>query len=259
MVSLLGLQSSLVSKIDERKSSAYIMELGEDGTPTGQNLRFQYFPETIQDTKAVNWNPRDIPGGSLPIYQWVSSGARALSFTAWFTTDMDLATGGSELFDRLKQASQGHRNVDIRAAVTWLRAFMLPRYTVESPIGVPVAQAPRQMMLIFPNGGLGAAGGLGASRNDQVDEIHCIMTQCDIAYEAFFPSGLPRIASVSLAFEQSAQYAETGSVVFPEADQMNEYVKGGTYTYGYNLTVEPGKAKTTDAVAAEQGQGDDGL
>ena len=29
---------------------------------------FQYFPETIQDTKAVNWQSKEIPGLSHPLY-----------------------------------------------------------------------------------------------------------------------------------------------------------------------------------------------
>ena len=52
-------------------------------------IAFQYWPETITDSRAVEWNPRAIPGGSHPIYQWTHSGERRLAFTAVFTTDFE--------------------------------------------------------------------------------------------------------------------------------------------------------------------------
>ena len=42
---------------------------GED-TPwgTADGIRFQYWPETLQDSRTSDWTPRAIPGGSHPIY-----------------------------------------------------------------------------------------------------------------------------------------------------------------------------------------------
>lgn len=44
-------------------------------------------PESIEDTKSGNWVENTIPGQSDPILQWVSGGARTLSFTALVTRD----------------------------------------------------------------------------------------------------------------------------------------------------------------------------
>ena len=202
---------------------------------------FQYFPETITDTKAINYQTREIPGGSLPLYQWISSGERVISFTALFTTDVDLLVDPSS-FLKIKQNGQLRRNVDVRTALLWLRRFLLPRYDDDGGLGVPLTSAPRKMILRIPNSGFGLTGGTygaeayqgeGAFSNPIVhdpvvegDAIPCIMTQCDITYEAFFPSGLPRIASVQLQLAQIAQLA--GTVNFPRgSDQLDKIVTDG--------------------------------
>ena len=44
-------------------------------------------PDRIEDSKSGNWVENNIPGQSDPILQWVSGGARNLSFTALVTKD----------------------------------------------------------------------------------------------------------------------------------------------------------------------------
>lgn len=89
-------------------SDVYITELDENGKPRSglqHTRRFQYFPESISDTKAINWSTKEIPGGSLPLYQYVNSGERILSFTAVFTTDVDhFKNGGGASEDAINQA-----------------------------------------------------------------------------------------------------------------------------------------------------------
>jgi len=234
------------SKISQRRAAAYLMELKPNGEPdTGTALRFQYFPETLSDTKAVNWTPREVPGASLPIYSWISSGERTLSFTAVFSSDVDLVTveenkgfGASDITTRLKAIQAEDRNVDIRAAVLWLRAFMLPTYGTEGPLGIPAATAPPRLLLVLPRSGLGTAGGAYSTGNTP-DDVQCIMTQCDVSYEAWFPSGLPRIATVALAFAQVAQNP-SGAVLFPEGGIHMWYEResgaGVEKSFGYKLT-----------------------
>jgi hypothetical protein len=246
MPGLSSLSRQTFTQINEQKASAYLVPFKDDGDLDNDNaLRFQYFPDTVQDTKAVNWSPREVPGGSLPIYQWISSGERLLSFTAVFTCDMDLLSVQAEdnLPDRLKNAGHLDRNVDIRAAVAWLRYYMFPEYGIKGAIGVPTAIAPRRLMLVFPHSGMSVAGGIP---NDYFKEgllggeVMCIMTQCDVTYEAFFPSGLPRIATVSLAFAQIAQMPGTGPVFFPGSTNMLDLInkQGDRYvSMGYNLEV----------------------
>lgn len=229
MAGLLSLTKALKSGLGERKSQCAILELDDDDRPVGKEyLAFQYFPDSIQDTKAVHYQTKDIPGGSLPLYQWTSSGERVVSFKATFSADVDLLSD-PQGFQKLKSKGYLNRNVDIRSAIIWLRRFMLPRYSsTEQTLGIPLTKAPRKLLLRINNSALGLAGGAaynGGSEFDglneaglAVDYLFAIMTQCDVTWEAFFPSGFPRLASVQLAFAQVAQYG--GQVSFPEANGL---------------------------------------
>jgi hypothetical protein len=234
MAGLLSLATALSSNINKRTSSVSLAPLDPKDAPAAdmQELRFQYFPETIQDSKRVNYVAKDIPGGSLPIYQWSSSGERILAFTSIFTTDVDLSavTG---IDKRLKAAGVQGRNVDVRSAVIWLRSFCLPQYGQASQVGTPITTAPRKAILSLPGTGIGLAGGEQLVNDD---ELVVIMTQCDVTWDSFFPSGLPRQATVQLAFAQVAQYQ--GQVTFPQyGTRMSQAVSssGGPIYFGYSL------------------------
>jgi hypothetical protein len=68
------------------------------------------------------------------------------------------------------------------------------------------------------------------------------MTQCDITWEQFFPSGLPRIASVQLSFAEVAQSG--GSVNLPaftdgDRDVVVDGMEGAQpVVYKYTLLVK---------------------
>lgn len=243
MAGLSSIQRSRLTKVSERKSSAYILPIDPTGEPSTvlKPLRFQYYPDTIADAKGVNWVTREVPGASLPIYQWISSSERVISFTAVFTSDMDLLAPGSgeKLVTELKNVGQLQRNVDIRSAVAWLRFFMHPSFGNPVDVGVPIAQAPSRLKLIAPGTGIGISGGNARTLEDK-DEMLCIMTQCDVTYEALFPSGYPRVVTVGLAFAQIAQLADTGAVVFPDANTMLPHIPGSGEEggpFGYTLEV----------------------
>lgn len=261
MASLSSLASSVLTQVSQKKTDAYLIELNEQGGPLYEvsangpitsHLAFQYFPDSITDSKGINYQQKEIPGASLPLYQWVSGGERLISFTAQFTTDVDLisvggATGtaallgtGQGIEDRLKSAGASRRNVDIRAALAWLRRYMYPTYNngasnAVAGGGTTITQAPKKLRLVLPSSGIGHAG---ASANIS-DSVRVIMTQCDITYDAFFPSGLPRIATVALAFAEIAQFG--GFVEFPQrGDYMDsavsgEAIGGEKFTFGYKV------------------------
>lgn len=113
MAGLLSLSSALFTQINERKSTVALFDLGgsegrkRNRTKELENaLSFQYFPETLSDTKAVNYSRKNIPGGSHPLYQWISGGERIISFTAHFSCDTDLVTGEDDnLFDLNKSVT----------------------------------------------------------------------------------------------------------------------------------------------------------
>jgi hypothetical protein len=209
-----------------------------DGGAGDPRRRLQYFPETLTDSKAVNYQVKDIPGGSLPLYQWVSSGAREISFTAVWTTDVDhySQTADQEsapwaraqaITERLKAHGVEERNVWIPGALAWLRRFLIPRYGDTTEVGVPLTFPPRKILLSIPgalhlNGGGGGFSGSGG--------IYCVMTQCEISYESFFPSGDPRIATAQLTFAEVPQVG--GRVKFPFVDDNMEINARVGFTLG---------------------------
>lgn len=250
MPSLKTLAQSLLTRVNQRKTAAYLVDLSGGNVTEDGALAFQYWPESISDTKATNYQQKEIPGGSLPLYQWINGGERLITFTAIFTTDVDLLSsqasdpngflegGGNKVVDRLKASGVQSRNADIRAAVAWLRQYMLPKYSAEttSSGGRPLTTAPPTLKLVLPNSGIGLAGG------DTVN-IHSVkvkMTQCDVNFEAFFPNGLPRIATVSLAFAQIPQSG--GEINFPSANKMGEEVAGGETAKVIGYSFKPKKS-----------------
>jgi|LNFM01.1.fsa_nt_gb hypothetical protein len=173
-----------------------------DGFETARNtyLGLQYWPESVQDSRGSEWNPRNIPGGSHPIYQWTHGGERRISFTAMFTTDTappDETSGQDDPYADLSVlggVQKGTRDMDIRAVINWLRYFTYPKYGTGADLR---AYEPPKCILVFPNTGLGYDGS---------DYIVSVMTQCDVTYEAWFPNGVPRLCEVSLEFAEVVQF-----------------------------------------------------
>ena len=232
----------------EKRVSATLIAVGPDGSPVETTdegeyvpgaLRLQYFPDTISDNKGTVVSKRVIPGASLPIYQWISGGERIISFGATFTTDVDfisITTGQKDqsILQRLDNVGAKSRNQDPRAGVAWLRRFLIPSYSQNgSDIGSPLSVAPNRILLNIPHSGIGIAGGASPYGDDSV---LCFLSQCDVVYEAFFPSGLPRIVVVSLAFTEVAQ--NNGTVIFNQDNRvMRDYILGNRdSTPGYTLT-----------------------
>jgi len=216
MPGLASLASALTSKLSPKNRGAFLIELDRDTDKPISSVKLQYFPESLADSKSINYQNKEVPGGSLPLYQWVSSGERTISFTAMFSSDVDLLAGAPEtsvdgravgaIWERLKTQGAAGRNADIRSAIAWLRQYMFPVYEDER------TYAPAHLSLFIPGSGIGAAGG-NTTIASGPDSMACVMTQCEVSYDAFFPSGLPRLASVQLGFAQIAQAG--GQVVFP--------------------------------------------
>ena len=261
MASLLELSKVLSRKMDMQRSEVAIVELDEITDSPSLDmpiLKFQYFPETITDSYSPNYASHNIPGGSVPILQWVSGNPRTISFEAIFTCDTDLLADGPEqgvyLLSRLKGMGQADRNIDIRSALLWLRRFTQPRYTT-GEVGPTSAltYAPRSLFLIIPNSGIGLLGGSVDSKGTIIkDSIYCKMMSCEITYQMFHPSGLPKIARVQLSFQQTAQIG--GNVQFPGASPdmdkqvggvslanngvINKFVSNPNDYYGYPLVAK---------------------
>lgn len=182
-------------------------------------IAFQYWPETLTDSRTNDWTPRAIPGGSHPIYQWTHGGERTLSFTAIFTTDTNpgdnLGSPAAQSPDSSPGSNQNayelvqdqplngldvkHRDIDLRTVVSWLRWFTYPKYNGSSGGESYRVFEPAKALLVMPNTSLGYDGS---------DFVLCVMRSCNVTYQAWFPSGLPRIIEVQLDFAEVVQSAD---------------------------------------------------
>lgn len=204
-------------RLSDRKASIKLRRLKPaDDEPDGSALALQYWPESLSDSAPVNYAKKAVPGGSLPLYQWINNGERSVTFSAMFTTDIDLTKWAdkqpasdvdSALVSELKSKGLSKRNIDIRGALIWLRSFRMPTYLPDGSY-LPPAKA----ILTIPGSRFGLySGEIGAGSDP--DSIYCVMTQCEIEVRASFPNGVPRVAAVQLGFEEIAQVK--GIVNFP--------------------------------------------
>lgn len=213
-----------VSETSEPVSAA--IEAYDPATGEGSQLiALQYYPETISDTRAVEWARRQIPGGSHPILTWISGGERVISFTAIFTQDRNpenqsaLSQALTGTFD-IGISDDKKRNVDadpsgneqagIPAAIAYLRSFTYPTY----PNGA--AKAPPLAIVYLPNSGIIGFGGYPGS-------IVGAMVECNVTYEAMHRNGAPRIAAVSLSFVEAVN--DSPGWAFHSADDFANVTK----------------------------------
>jgi len=239
-----------------RPARAYLIPLdihNADVPLTDAQRSFQYFPASISDTQATNYQTKVIPGLSHPLYQWTSGGARIISFEAIFSRDRTYTNeerdaianaNGSRSISNMGAGLNGvqqalgsmvlgimsnsdPRNVDIPSAVAWLRSHLLPEYSVDGDgvFGeVPSRPLPpRKLILGIP--GLRINWGVPTL---PPTEVYVIMVGCEVGYDAFFHDGSPRIAKVSLSFAEIIQVG--GRIVVQDAGN-----KRGAGLGGYTL------------------------
>ena len=154
------------------------------------SLVFQYWPESLSDTKDSTWEERRIPGLSHPLYHWSSGGGRTLTFTVTMARDNDPDEIEATAVPILTPRDKLH-NYDIEAAIAWLRSFQLPSYTDE---GAPLP--PPKVFLWLRGMRLGLDGQMG---------VLCYMSGCDITVQTWFPGGKLRYVEVALSFIEIIQ------------------------------------------------------
>lgn len=222
MPSLLSLSESILVDINSRRSQCLLVGLNERTYEMEERFAFQYFPATVDSSREVNYSDISVPGSSLPIPQWVSSGAHTISFQAYFSADIDIGAPGKEaradqIHSNLRSSGNEAQNQDIRTAIMYLSSFMSPRYGVVGGVGGrPLTYPPRKCMLVMKNSGIGTRAGIYPGDGEiDPDVIVCTMRTCDVSYQAFFPSGIPRLATVSLVFNQAPDV--NGKIRFPQS------------------------------------------
>jgi hypothetical protein len=206
-----------------------------DSTGDFEDARaFQYYPEQVSDNRNVNIEEKYGIGSSHPIYQWVRGSSREISFDAVFSTE-DPSTGTSSAMSAVDKISSfiknpatatasvilgktyedKKHNQNIPAAINWLRAFTYPTYSNG------LVSAPPRCALWLEGSGISSF-----IHTFKTDVITCIMTKCDVTYEAFFNNGTPRIVTVSLQFVETIQVGKNWRYV----DGKNIKAAGAAYT-----------------------------
>jgi len=189
-----SIQSLFSGEKPEMAALAYYDPINGEEVIGGSFQAFQYFPEKIQDTKGVDYSSKTIPGGSHPIYTFISGGERTISFEAIFIND-DVPKSATNLLNgktySIKDADK-RDIVNIANAISWLRYCMYPTYNNG------VAKAPPLVVVYLPNSGIIGTGNYAHS-------VVGILRRADVSYEAFHRDGTPRIAVVSIEIAEVVQ------------------------------------------------------
>ena len=180
-------------------------QFGEETRPNPASiLHFQYWPQSLTDDYQVNYAEHQIPGGSHPLYQWVSGSGRTISFEAVFTSEINTNRSFAGAFAGLAGVSSianvssaltpsAPYTVDVSAALSRLRSFMRADYPKGGQQGL--SKAPQILTLVVP----------GTKLNGKSDAVNVILRSAPITIEAWFPDGQIRVASVSLTFSEIVQ------------------------------------------------------
>lgn len=195
-----------LSGLDRKTGQENASRKKDDKNDPWPTIAFQYFPESIQDIQSARYSERDVPGGSHPIMQYLGAGSRTISFVAFFTQEKNPETAGNSVITGLLTGTAEFGfpqdradTVDIPSAIKWLRSYITPNYESGG-----LMKAPPVAILYLPNSGIIGHGGFS-------DSVTCVMTQCDVTYEAFHRNGSPRIVAVSLSFTETVQVGNAQS------------------------------------------------
>jgi hypothetical protein len=147
-------------------------------TQSMRPLFFQFFPETISDDRQVDFNEQSLPFLTNPIPTFVSASPRTVGFTLQFAQELWIPTGTA---NRTTMRWTKH-NFDVGIAVQAVRSLAYPI----------IGFIPQPLLLTLPGTRIGIDG----------DSIFCLLKGYSTQYEAFFPDGQPRLASMSLTFQE---------------------------------------------------------
>lgn len=166
---------------------------GEEKLP---ETRFQYWPESIEDSIEVGWEFTSLPATSHGLAHWTQNGGRTITFEATFARDMQY-NPKPHMFLSADPKATGVKqfNGTPDYMIKYLRAFVHPERkkdgTVLSP---PIAHVHL------------AGTSIGA---DGSDIFKGVMTQCDVSYKRISAdgddSGFTRLAVISLSFREVIQ------------------------------------------------------
>jgi len=201
-------------------------------------ILFQFFPESISDSRAVNIGEVSMPLIPNPMPTTVSSSPRTISFEALFAQEKWAGEGQDiQLWDK--------HNFNVGIALQALRSFCYPMGTY-TPL-------PQPLMLNLPGTRLGidVAGIRG-------DTVFCVLKDYNAIRKSFFPDGSIRVASVQLSFQEFSVIgggAGIGTTTIDDfADAYGSYTlysdralnNVGIKNYGVGKTKNPNSASDSE-------------
>jgi len=163
------------------------------GQAAADTFVFQYFPASLTESQSANYNSIEVPGGSHPIVQWINNGPRSISFQAQFAHEQITPDGSTNPTSK--------HNVDIDAAVAWLRFFMYPHYEKRGEI---LTSPPPVLYLYMGN------MRLRHNSRSNASGVPVVLMDVNANYTAFHADGTPRLADVDFTFQEVVQSASRG-------------------------------------------------
>lgn len=97
--------------------------------------RFLLNPSTYDETKTVNWAQQNVPGQSDPILQWISGGARTVTFDALVTAD-------TAYFDSRVTTSQGEETDPTKKGLNAISSIAASFFKITVPAQRQLANLP---------------------------------------------------------------------------------------------------------------------
>lgn len=199
---------------------------------SGQIGRFKILPDNISDNRGVNFASKAVVGGSHPIYQWVTSGERTVSFKILLSHENKIIFARSKLeragnalknplFAALSQLNKGQYENDqgIMESLEWLRALTYPVKKPKGLIGGPpvlklylMTKAPTQTTV-------GVTGSPPMSAKF-VMNLSVILNSVNVNFEALFADGTPRLATVDLQFSEVVQSTNNWVVTADQTQRL---------------------------------------
>jgi len=198
-------------------AAVWIWSAPKPGAVSGNKnelLSLQFWPESLQDDYQVEYAEHTIPGGSHPLYQWTGGRGRTISFQTVFVSEINTT---HESFGDLSVPSLTpslNYTVNVAAAISRIQSWLRPYYNGNgSRLGT--TDPPPILRMSFPGTWLNGING---------SVLSVICRNAPVTYEAWFPNGEPRVATVDLTFSEIVQEpgAQRATVKFIDAKRFKD-------------------------------------
>lgn len=216
-----GLAFPTSTNINGEVLEAGLFVVNANGSIDTENFygKFLLNPSVFEESKSANWVQHNVPGQSDPVVQWISSGARTITFDALVTTDKSpspsnvsgqtakttLASAVKDYFAniagslaKVKDANTKilsavtPENLDITRYLNYYRSLLHPEYS-EQKGRRRLAKGPSRLVLLA---GHAVSAGVYGERITNKNETW-VLTELKIKTTKMLPNLSPMEAVVS--------------------------------------------------------------